>query len=197
VKTALVVLAAAASLILTACGSSAEPAAHASSLPSCPAAWRAGWSKLARQIDAPVYCPGWMPNPLDGRIGSQWNGLRTVDKHGGFLVSFIYQETGSGEVHVNFHRWPGTKMPHCRAQTSNRQIPCYSDPDGHVKTHGIDATLYTVSRDADQWHLSYLWRTGGATYVVSEHVAPPFSFAQVKRNVTRLLRSLVLVPPSA
>ena len=59
------------------------------------------------------------------------------------------------------------------------------------------ATLYTVSRDADQWHLSYLWRAGGATYVVSEHVAPPYSFAQVKRNVTRLLRSLVLVPPAA
>ena len=86
-------------------------------------------------------------------------------------------------------------MPHCRAQTSNRQIPCYSDPAGRVKTHGIDATLYTVSRDADQWHLSYLWRADGATYVVSEHVAPPFSFAQVKRNVTRVLRSLVLVPP--
>jgi hypothetical protein len=197
VKTALVVVAAAASLILTACGSSAEPAARASSAPSCPTAWQAGWTKLARQIDAPVYCPGWMPNPLDGRIGSQWNGLRTVDKRGGFLVSFIYQETGSGEVHVNFHRWPGTRMPHCRADTSNRQIPCYSDPAGRVKTHGIDATLYTVSRDADQWHLSYLWRANGATYVVSEHVAQPFSFAQVKRNVTRVLRSLVLVPSPA
>jgi len=196
VKTALVVLAAAASLILTACGSSPEPAAKAASTRTCPAAWKAGWEKLARQIQAHVYCPGWMPNPLDGRIGSEWNGLRIVDKHGGFLVSFIYQETGSGEVHVNFHRWPGTRMPHCRAETSNRQIPCYSDAAGHVKTHGIDATLYTVSRDADQWHLSYLWRANGATYVVSEHVAPPYSFDQVKRNVTRLLRSLVLVPPS-
>jgi hypothetical protein len=88
-------------------------------------------------------------------------------------------------------------MPHCRAETSKRQIPCYSDAAGRVKTHGIDATLYTVSRDADQWHLSYLWRANGATYVVSEHVAPPYSFTQVKRNVTRLLRSLVLVPPSA
>jgi hypothetical protein len=197
VKSALVVLAAAASLILTACGSSPEPAAKASSTPSCPATWQPGWAKLARQIDAPVYCPGWMPNPLDGRIGSEWNGLRLVDKRGGFLVSFIYQETGSGEVHVNFHRWPGTRMPRCRAETSKRRIPCYSDPAGRVKTHGIDATLYTVSRDADQWHLSYLWRANGATYVVSEHVAPPYSFAQVKRNVTRLLRSLVLVPPSA
>jgi hypothetical protein len=197
VKTAFVVLAAAALLVLTACGSSPEPAAKASSTPSCPRAWQAGWAKLARQIDAPVYCPGWMPNPLDGRIGSEWNGLRLVDKHGGFLVSFIYQETGSGEVHVNFHRWPGTRMPYCRAETSQRRIPCYSDPAGRLRTHGIDATLYTVSRDADQWHLSYLWRANAATYVVSEHVAPPYSFAQVKRNVTRLLRSLVLVQPSA
>jgi len=194
ISTALALLA--CSLALVACGASAH-ASSAKQAAGCPAGWQAGWQKLANKLHLAVYCPGWMPNPLDGRIGSQWNGLRTVDKKGGFLVSFIYQETGSGEVHVNFHRWPGTRMPHCRAETSNRQIPCYSDPAGRVKTHGIDATLYTVSRDADQWHLSYLWRANGATYVVSEHVAPPFSFAQVKRNVTRVLRSLVLVPPSA
>ena len=185
-----------ACLLLAACGNSAQPAARASSVASCPASWKAGWQKLARDVKAPVYCPGWMPNPLDGRIGSEWNGLRLVDKHGGFLVSFIYQETGSGEVHVNFHRWPGTRMPLCRAEASKKMIACYSQPGGHVRTGGIDATLYTVSRDADQWHLSYLWRHDGATYVVSEHVAPPYTFVQVKRNVTRILRSLVLVRPA-
>jgi hypothetical protein len=184
-------------LLLAACGNSAQPAAHASAAAACPAAWQPGWEKLARGIGAPVYCPGWMPNPLDGRIGGEWNGLRLVDRHGGFLVSFIYQETGSGEVHVNFHRWPTTGMPLCRAETSQQKIPCYSEPAGHVRANGIDATLYTVSRDADQWHLSYLWRHGGATYVVSEHVAPPYTFKQVKRNVTRILRSLVLVRPSS
>jgi hypothetical protein len=186
-----------ACLLATACGNSAQPAAHASPPSSCPAAWQRGWQKLARNVDAPVYCPGWMPNPLDGRIGGEWNGLRLVDRHGGFLVSFIYQETGSGEVHVNFHRWPSTRMPLCRAETSQQMIPCYSEPDGHVRASGIDATLYTVSRDADQWHLSYLWRHDGATYVVSEHVAPPYSFMQVKQNVKRILRSLVLIRPAA
>ena len=190
------VVAVGACLLLAACGDSAEPAARASSAPSCPTAWKVGWKKLAQQVDAPVYCPGWMPNPIDGRIGGDWNGLRIVDKHGGFLVSFIYQETGSGEVHVNFHRWPSTRMPLCRAETSNQMIACYSEPDGRARVAGIDATLYTVSRDADQWHLSYLWRHDGATYVVSEHVAPPYSFKQVRRNVTRILRSLVLVPPA-
>ena len=186
-----------ACLFLAACGASAQPAARASSTPSCPTAWKAGWQKLARTVAAPVYCPGWMPNPIDGRIGGEWNGLRIVDKHGGFLVSFIYQETGSGEVHVNFHRWPGTRMPLCRAETSQRMIPCYSDPGGRTRANGIDATLYTVSRDADQWHLSYLWRHDGATYVVSEHVAPPYTFKRVRQNVTRILRSLVLVQPAA
>jgi hypothetical protein len=186
-----------ACLLLAACGNSAQPAARASSGSRCPAAWQPGWEKLALEIDAPVYCPGWMPNPLDGRIGGGWNGLRLVDKHGGFLVSFIYQETGSGEVHVNFHRWPSTRMPRCRAESSSRMIPCYSEPAGAERANGIEARLHTVSRDADQWHLSYLRRHGGATYVVSEHVAPPYTFKQVKRNVTRILRSLVLVRPAA
>jgi len=185
-----------AAMLSAACGAGVQRAARASA-PACPVAWRAGWQKLATGIGAPVYCPGWMPNPLDGRIGGSWNGLRLVDKQGGFLVSFIYQETGSGEVHVNFHRWPGTRMPLCRAETSRRMIPCYSEPAGRASVGGITATLYTVSRDADQWHLSYLWRHAGATYVVSEHVAPPYTFKQVKRNVTRILRSLVIVRPAA
>jgi hypothetical protein len=188
-----------ACLLSAACGNSAQPAARASSTaaPACPSQWAKGWQKLADQVEAPVYCPRWMPNPLDGRIGGVWNGLQLVDRRGGFLVSFIYQETGSGEVHVNFHRWPGTRMPLCRAETSQRMIPCYSEPAGRVSANGIDATLYTVSRDADQWHLSYLWRYSGATYVVSEHVAPPYSFRQVKQNVTHILRSLVVVRPAS
>ncbi len=184
--------------VVAACGGTAQRSARAAQgTASCPAAWRAGWTALERQIGAAVYCPRWMPNPLDGRIGGGWNGLRLVDRRGGYLVSFIYQETGSGEVHVNFHRWPSTKMPLCREETSKRMIACYSDPAGRVNLNGIAATLYTVSRDADQWHLSYLWRHAGATYVVSEHVAPPYSFDRVKQNVTRILESLVLVEPAA
>lgn len=163
----------------------------------CPVAWQPGWQTLARRIGAPVYCPAWMPSPLDGQIGGEWNGLESVDKHGGYLVSFVYQETGSGEVHVTFHRWPGTRMPLCQKETSHVVVACYSDPGGHVRVNGIDATLYTVSRGTDQWHLSYLWRHDGATYVVSEHVAPPYTFARVKQNVTRILRSLVILRPAA
>src|SRR5438034_1056949 len=38
---------------------------------SCPAAWQAGWIRLADKVQAPVYCPSWMPSPLDARIGDE------------------------------------------------------------------------------------------------------------------------------
>ena len=133
-----------------------------------------------------------MPSPLDGLIGSDTYGFQQVDKRGGYLVSFVYFEPGF-EVHVNFRRFPGTAMPRCRDLETKRMIPCYSDAAGRLKVDGIDATLYTVARDADQWHLSYVWRHAGATYVVSEHVAPPYSLGRVKANVGRLLRGLALL----
>ena len=191
----------AACLALTAFGAGAKDAAPAQAATQkaagCPASWTPGWQKLANRIHADVYCPSWMPNPLDGRIGSDVYQFEQVDKQGGYLVSFVYYETGSTEVHVNFHRWPGTRMPLCRDIKSKRMIPCYSDAAGTTTANGIAATFYTVSRDADQWHLSYLWRHAGATYVVSEHVAPPYSFQKVKANITRVLQSLALLKPSS
>ena len=136
-----------------------------------------------------------MPHPLDARIGGEWTNVDDVDPDGSYLVSFIYQEANTGEVHVNFRRYPGVAMPRCRASDSKRMVACFSDPAGRLRVGKIDATLYTVGRDADEWHLSYVWRDGGATYVVGEHVAPPFSHAQVKRNVERLLRGLVRIEP--
>ena len=179
-----------AALVLGAGGPSeaASPPAKA-----CPAASQAGWQKLANRIHAPVFCPSWMPQPLDGRIGSDTYQFTQRDKHGGYLVSFLYYETGSSEIHVNFRRWPGTAMPRCRDLETTRMLPCYSDPAGRLRANGIDATFYTVSRDADQWHLSYLWRHAGATYVVSEHVAPPYSLGRVKANIGRVLRGLALL----
>jgi hypothetical protein len=136
-----------------------------------------------------------MPHPLDGRIGGEWTDIDDVDRDGSFLVSFIWQESHTGEVHVNFRRYAGTAMPRCRASESRRLVPCFSDPAGRLRLGPIDATLYTVGRDADEWHLSYLWRYRGATYVVGEHVAPPLTHAKVKRNVERMLRGLVRVEP--
>src|SRR5207247_11232839 len=43
--------------------------------PSCPTK---AWQRLANQIHAPVYCPRWMPDPLDGVIRGRWHHIRSV-----------------------------------------------------------------------------------------------------------------------
>ena len=185
---------------------SVEPAARAAARPACKPAALAGWRKLARRIDAPVYCPAWLPDPLDGVIGSRWNNIDAVSPDRSYLESWVWQETGpgaaGGELHVNLRGYPGvTKIPTCEdTQTVNGvvrhpKLPCFADPHGHRRAGSIVATVYTVNQGADQWHVLYAWRRGGSLYTISEHVAPPLDYAKVVRNLDRMLHSLVLVKP--
>ena len=170
---------------------------------ACPAKALAGWQKLARRIHAPVYCPTWLPDPLDGVIGSRWNNIDAVDRDRSYLESWVWQETGpgaaGGELHVNLRGYPGrTRIPSCvNADSMARNlIPCFSDARGTVHANGIAATVYTVNQDADQWHVLYAWRYAGSLYTVSEHVAPPFGYRKVRRTLDRILGNLVLVQPT-
>jgi hypothetical protein len=198
----------AAALAASGCsgGRAAQPAARAAAKPSCKASALAGWRKLARRIDSPVYCPAWLPDPLDGVIGSRWNNIDAVSRDRSYLESWVWQETGpgaaGGELHVNLRGYPGeTKIPTCEdTQTVNGvtrhpKLACFADPHGRRRAGPILATVYTVNQGADQWHVLYAWRRGGSLYTVSEHVAPPLTYAKVVRNLDRMLRSLVLVKP--
>jgi hypothetical protein len=171
----------------------------------CPAAWRSGWQQLANKINAPVYCPVWMPNPLDARIGGEWQDIYSIDKDRSYLVSFLYHgDLGTGDVHVNFRGYPGqTAIPRCKTiitvngtKTRRGTTPCFADAGGTRKARGIVATVYTVNQDADQWHILLAWRHAGSLYTVSEHVIRPYTYKQVVRNLDRLLASLVLVQPA-
>jgi hypothetical protein len=196
-------VAAAAALAL--CLVPAAGASHrAAGRAACPKQWIAGWQKLANRIGAPVYCPTWMPNPLDARIGGQWQDIFSVSKDRSYLVSFLYHgEPPSGDVHVNFRGYPGrTKIPRCKTivltggKTLHGTTPCFADARGTVSANGIKATVYTVNQDADQWHYLLAWHHGGSLYAVSEHVIKPYTYAHVVRNLHVLLRSLVLVRPA-
>jgi hypothetical protein len=173
----------------------AESAAAAKERAGCPSAFKPEWQRLANRVKAPVYCPSWMPSPLDADIGGQWNsGGPLVDKDRSYLVGFLWHEAGSGDVHVNFRGYPGqTAMPRCIER--RRPIPCFSDPRGTKRIADKKVTIYTVSRDADQWHVTYLWRRSGTLYTVSEHVAPPLTFRRVVANLDRLVRGLELIRP--
>jgi hypothetical protein len=182
--------------------SSGETKAVAAATPKPVCKYRAGWQKLANRIDAPVYCPGWLPDPLTAQLGGRWNNIDSVDPDRSYLMSFVWQETGGGaaggELHVNLRGYPGrTAIPKCtRGGKDKTLIPCFSDARGKVRAHGITATMFTVNQDADQWHILLAWRYRGSLYTLSEHVAPPLTYRKVVAYLKRELRSLVLVEPS-
>lgn len=186
-------------LVLSGCSGEdkVESPAAAKDRAGCPSAVKPEWQRLANRVKAPVYCPSWMPSPLDADIGGQWNsGGALVDKDHSYLVGFLWHEAGSGDVHVNFRGYPGqTAMPRCIER--RRPIPCFSDARGTKRIGDKKVTIYTVSRDADQWHVTYLWRRSGTLYTVSEHVAPPLTFRRVVANLERLVRGLELIRPAA
>jgi hypothetical protein len=202
----LAVVAAALALVATGCGGerAVEPSAKAAAAkPACPARALAGWRRLANRIHAPVYCPAWMPDPLDGVIDGRWNTIHSVSKDRSYLIGFIWQEFGSGELHVNLRGYPGrTRIPTCidvntvNGVTRRSKVACFADPNGHRRVAGIDATVYTANQDADRWHVLYAWRRNGSLYALSEHVAAPLNYRKVVANLDRMLRSLVLVRPS-
>jgi len=182
----------------------AAGAAGATRSRDCPSAWRSGWQQLANRIRAPVYCPTWMPNPLDAKIGGDVQDIYSIGKDRSYLVSFLsHGDQGSGDVHVNFRGYPGrTAIPRCTtiilsgAKTIRGTTPCFAEPVGRKRARGIAATVYRVNQDADQWHILLAWRHAGSLYTVSEHVINPYDSAtRVLRNLGKVLDGLVLVQP--
>src|SRR3954464_3000230 len=146
---ALLPLAAALLIGASGCGGSTSkglaPAASATkaAAPRCPAAWAAGWKKLAKRVDAPVYCPTWLPQPLDARMGGEYvKGPYTKQDHS-YLVAMIWFEMmpdNPHEVHVNLRGYPGsTAMPICEdtivsgKKVLRPKIPCFADAREHLR----------------------------------------------------------------
>jgi hypothetical protein len=189
---------AAAGFVALALGVLAQGAAAAPRA-GCPAGWSHGWQSLADRVGAPVYCPTWMPNPLDAKSGGQYQDIFSIGKDRSYLVSFLeHGDLGSGDVHVNFRGYPGrTSIPRCPAPVGHGTLPCFGDPVGHMSANGIHTTVYQVNQGADQWHVLLAWHYRGSLYTVSQHVINPYDSAtRIKRNLQRLLKSLVLVQPA-
>ena len=194
-------------LAASGCGGSEEEPAKAAAEPApkeCPAAWKADWEKLAERIGAAVYCPSWMPDPLDGDIDGQWNNINSVDPDGSYLLGWTWYEVQSGELHVNLRGQPGnTKIPTCQevetegGVTRRRNVPCFADPGGTKKLGDLEVQVYTRNRGADVWHVLYAWEDEGSLYAVSQHVAEPLTYAQVIENLDRITRGLVRIEPIA
>jgi hypothetical protein len=189
-------------LVLAACGGgngsdeSAGPTAtggnQPASAPVCPPKWRPGWQKLADRIGAPVYCPSWMPDPLTGELGGEWQAMNSVLKDRSYLMGFLWYEANVAEVHVNFRGYPGkTSIPTCNGK------PCFNDPGVKKTIAGLDIQVYNVNRGADTWHVLYAWKADGSLYSVSQHVVPGLGlpYGKVTSNLDRLVRGLVRIDP--
>jgi hypothetical protein len=167
-----------------------------------------GWQRLANRIEAPVYCPSWLPDPLVPQIGNRWNNIDSVSPDRSYLESWAWQEAAglnTQEVHVNLRGYPGrTQIPKtCQdvstvgGKTYRKSIPCFQDPHGTWSSkNGITATLYNVNHGADSWHALFAWRHEGSLYTLSEHIAPPLTYTKVIANLKRMLDGLVLVRPA-
>jgi hypothetical protein len=201
-------VAVAAPLVAYGCGSddsSSAPAA-APKPPVCKRSELASWQKLANEIKAPVYCPSWLPQPLVGKFSGRFFNGRSVDPDRSYLVSFVWFEADQGlvnEVHVNLRAYPGTtRTPTCEdtltvaGETVRKKIPCFSDRQGERRFGGINVSVYTANQGADSWHVLYAWRRNGSLYTLSQHVAPPYTYEQVISHLDRMMRRLVLVPPT-
>jgi hypothetical protein len=190
-------------VLASGCGEAkkAEAAAAAPAKAACPD--RGAWQKLANRINAPVYCPAWLPDPLTGRLGAEDNNIHSVASDRSYLESWVWQETGGGgaggELHVNVRAYPGvTRIPTCRTGgTDSRNVPCFAQPAGTISANGITSPVYTVNQDADAWHYALVWRRFGNLYTLSEHVAPPLTGQHVRRYLKRELGALVLIRPTA
>ena len=179
--------------------------AHAYVAPTCPSAWVAGWQALAKRVDAPVYCPTWLPQPLTGQVRSQYSTQPYVSKDRSYLVSFLWFEKmpeNPYEVHVNLRGWPGrTKIPTCQdtltsdGKTVRPNVPCFADAQGTVHIGHVTATIYTANQGIDTWHVLYAWHYKGSLYTLSQHVAPPFTYEGVIKSLDHMLRGLVVVRP--
>jgi hypothetical protein len=191
-------------LLVAGCGETKKvAAARAAAAPNPTCSHRAGWQKLANKINAPVYCPGWLPDPLTNQIGGKWSNGNSVSPDRSYLESFVWQETGpgigGGELHVVLRGYPGrTTIPTCRTGgVDSRNVPCFDGLRGKVTAGGITARLYSgPNQDMDAWHAVLLWRKGGTLYTLSEHVAPPLTFDKTVSYLKRELGSLVLIEPA-
>jgi hypothetical protein len=203
---ALVVLLLAIPLGLAACGDD-EPTPSAKAAPPpppvCAAKIRAEYQKLANRVKSPVYCPTWMPSPLDGDIKGPWENGVSVKPDRSYLVSFLWHEPPSQDVHVNLRGYPGrTKVPACEdtqvvaGKVRRKEIPCFSDARESRRIGSFTVTPYTVNQGVDMWHVLYLWREQGGIYTLSEHVAKPLTYQHVVKNLDRMMRGLVRIEPS-
>jgi hypothetical protein len=177
---------------VAACGSgSSNSGSQVSVKAGCSNTWAAGWQRWTDKVGMPVWCPGWMPSPIDAIIHGQWN-TAEVEQHQ-WQLGYAWLEQGQ-LVHVIFEGYPkGTFPPTCEGG-----VPCFG---------GEEAKSETIARHVVHWydrnhashsgHIAAVFASGGDTYVVSIHVVTPISTKAIaKRDLRHIIQSSSLLKPA-
>jgi hypothetical protein len=180
-------LAVAVALTLAGCtsGNSSRP----SEAPACPHAWAAGWKTWAGRVDATVYCPTWLPSPIDARIGGQWSTESSAGRH--WQLGFVWRdEDFSGLVHVVFEGAPEGDWPlRCGGP------PCFAGRSGSEDVNGRHVVWYDHDLGSSSGHVAAVFHAGGHVYIVSMHVFGDVGPARTRAMVRRIVAGLVPVRP--
>ena len=179
-------------VVVAACGSSNNSAGSKQAVAkTCPKAWAASWQTWADRVGMTIYCPGWLPSPIDGVIHGQWNTARVPDRQ--WQLGYAWLEQGE-LVHVVFEGYPpGTFPPTCEGQ------PCFAGREPATEqVGGQTVTWYDHNLASHTGHIAAIFHSGGNVYVISIHVASPVSTpAKAKSDLRHIIRSLVPMQPQA
>ena len=151
---------------------------------------RPGWQKLANRIAAAVVLPGLAARSARPRRSAAAGTTSTRS-----AATAATSRASSGR-----RREVGRQRGRRRAARQPARLSgCDGDPDlpegggdntptrasrtraATYAANGIEATLYTVNQDADQWHLLLAWHHSGSLYTLSEHLAPPLNYRKLVR----------------
>jgi hypothetical protein len=174
-----------------ACGSSGGAEGSKPRPNTCPKTWSASWHTWADRVGMTIYCPGWLPSPIDGVIHGQWNTARVPDRQ--WQLGYAWLEQGE-LVHVVFEGYPpGTFPPTCEGE------PCFAGREpGTERVGGQTVTWYDHDLASHTGHVAAVFRALGNVYVISIHVASPVSTPQAaKSDLRHIIRSLAPVKPGA
>ena len=154
---------------------------------SCPAAWADDWRQWSARVGMAVWCPSWLPSPIDGVIGGQFNTAASPGRV--WQLGFVYREVGFAElIHVVFEGYPPDRWPRRCGDG-----PCFGGEQGGETIAGHRVTWYRHNKGSSSAHVAGVFRDGGNVYVVSMHIWQPRDAEQTKQIVRRMIAELVRV----
>jgi hypothetical protein len=136
-----------------------------------------------------IYCPTFLPTPITGEIGGQWNTAQQPGR--AWQLGYAWLEHDE-LVHVVFEGYPGRAWP-----VDCEGVPCFAHIVGRQRIGPFQVTWYDHNQASHTGHIAAVFRANGNVYVVSMHIAAPAApESKTKALVARMVAGLVPITPT-